>query len=151
MSFKNILYIIFCIFSFLLLNNSILKEYHSENTVNQNSYNELYFLQVGIYNSEDEMKEQLKNIKYYMFNNKNNKYYTYLAITSDLENKNRLVNYYASKGYELKEKIYKINDEKFLEILSQYDLMLKESDDEVIESIESQVLAKYEETQNDFN
>jgi len=62
------------------------------------------------------------------------------------ENVDKIKGYYEQKGYDIYVKQININNENFSVVLEQYDGLLKESSDpEVIGTICSQVLNKYEE------
>ena len=59
---------------------------------------------------------------------------------------NKIKGYYAEKGYNTYVKEISIDNENFITVLEQYDSLLKEStDSEVIGTVCSQVLNKYEE------
>ena len=92
------------------------------------------------------MRENVINFPYYIYMNKDNKYYVYIGITQSQENLERIKGYYEKKGYIINVKDYKIEEESFLIALEQYDNLLAESkDDSIIEGVCSQVLSKYEE------
>ena len=91
------------------------------------------------------MKEALKNFQYYTYAFENDKYYTYIGITKDDENLEKLKGYYKNLGYVIYVKEQNISDKEFIETLTQYDTLLKNSDDlELTEAVMAQVLSEYE-------
>ena len=59
---------------------------------------------------------------------------------------NKIKGYYKEKGYNTYVKEISISNDNFITVLEQYDILLSESSDlQVIETICSQVLNKYEE------
>ena len=104
------------------------------------------FLELGTYDTEEEMKEDTVKFPYYIYMLKDNKYSVYIAITKNEENLNRIKGYYEEKGYITNVREFKVDNEAFLVILEEYDNLLKESeDDTIIDAVCSQVLIKYEE------
>lgn len=113
--------------------------------VMSNTFN-TFFLELGVYESEEEMKDHTINFPYYIYMTKDNKYYVYIAITKNENNLNRIKGYYEQKGYVINVKQYEIENEAFMIVLEQYDNLLAEStDDSIIDGVCSQVLSKYEE------
>lgn len=106
----------------------------------------LYFIQYGVFSSLESMEENTINLENYVYNIDEEKYYVYIGITKDKENKDKLINYYKSIGYDTIVKEYQIKNEKFINELNNYDTLLKETnDDTAIASIINQTLIKYEE------
>lgn len=104
------------------------------------------FLQLGVYSNEASMKENLKNLSYYTYLIEDSKYYVFGGMTKTKENVDKIKGYYQSLGYDSYAKEYKIKSTAFSEVLGQYDLMLKETQDQkTIGAICNQVIAKYEE------
>lgn len=105
-----------------------------------------YFLQEGVYSSEEIMKENTENIKVKAIDIDNNKYYVYIGITRDVENAKKIKNLYTQKGYNIYIKEQKIINEEFLSNLTQFDLLIKNTkNEEEISKILEVVLANYEE------
>ena len=104
------------------------------------------FLELGSYNTREEMDENTAKFPYYIYMLQEGKYYAYIAITQDDENLNRIKGYYEEKGYITNVREFKVDNEAFLVILEEYDNLLKESEeDSIIDAVCSQVLIKYEE------
>lgn len=106
----------------------------------------IYFVQQGVYSSKESMESSTTSLPYYIYNIEDNKYYVYIGITKNLENADKIKGYYEDLGYTTYVKEFNIDNEDFITVLSQYDVLLKESSDkEVIGTVCSQVLNKYEE------
>lgn len=105
-----------------------------------------YFLQEGVYTSEKIMLENTENINGKVINYENNKYYVYLGITKDETNARKIKDIYTDKGYDLYIKEQKLNNEEFSSNVTQFDLLLNNTDNpEEILTITEVVLANYEE------
>lgn len=126
----------------------MLNQYQNPNSiipVISNSF-KIYFLELGSYDSEEQMKKSTSEFPYYIYMLKNGKYYVYIGITKNEENLEKIKGYYEEKGYVITVRDYKIENEAFLTVLEQYDTLLLESEDaSIIEGVCSQVLTKYEE------
>ena len=88
----------------------------------------LFYIQRGVYSDMESM------------------YYAFIGITVSKDNALKIQNYYKEIGYDtfLKEKI--TDNSEFINVLSQYDELLRQTDSaEAIGTICNQVLAKYEE------
>ncbi len=110
----------------------------------------LMFVMNGIYSSKDEMEASCSSLKSYIYSLENDKYYVYLGITKNLENFDKLKGYFNRKGYDVSERTLNINNDSYIELLDQYDILLsKTNDDDVIEAIASQSITKYKEYIND--
>lgn len=110
------------------------------------NYNTYYFIQEGVYSSEEIMNENIKNISNKIIDYKDNKYYVYLGITTDIANVEKIKNIYEEMGYQLYVKEINLSNEEFYNNVSQFDLLIKNSSkDEEILTIEEVVLANYEE------
>lgn len=106
----------------------------------------LYFVQVGVYSKIENMKSAMENIESYIYTEQDGKYYVYIGITGNEENLQKLKGYFEKQSYNIYIKEIMIENSAFLEVLSQYEQLLKEAtDDESIKSIIKGVLAKYEE------
>ncbi len=106
----------------------------------------LYFLQVGVYSTKENMEQNLNNEHYYIYSEVDGMYYVYLAITKQEENIDKLKGYFNSLGYDIYVKEFTLDNESFKNIIDQYDALLEGTDDiNTIKAICSQILAKYEE------
>ncbi len=105
-----------------------------------------YFLQEGIYSSKEIMTENTKDLDVKLINEENGKYYVYLGITRDEENAKKIKELYSKKGYQLYIKEVSLTNEEFYNNVTQFDLLIKNTEKESeILTIEEVVLANYEE------
>lgn len=106
-----------------------------------------YFLQEGIYSSKKIMEENIQNISPKIINYDNSKYYVYLGITKDEDNAKKIKKIYSQKGYNIYIKEVKLNNEEFYNNVTQFDLLLNNTNNSnEILKITEVVLANYEET-----
>ena len=106
-----------------------------------------YFLQEGIYSSKKIMEENIKNISPKIINLDDSKYYVYLGITKDEDNAKKIKKIYSQKGYNIYIKEVKLNNEEFYNNVTQFDLLLNNTNNSnEILKITEVVLANYEET-----
>lgn len=108
--------------------------------------NNSYFLQQGVYKNLENVKSSTKDIENYIIEEKEDKYYVYVGITTKMENANRIKKIYKDKDIDLYIKEAKIDNEEFYNNLEQYDVLLSgvsKSDD--ILSISKVILSSYEE------
>ena len=139
-------FIIALVIGFFLC-NFFIKQYNDYNGIKVvNSGYELYFIEYGIYDSASDMEKETINLENYIYSENEGKYYVYIGITEDKENANKIVNHYKQKGYETSIKKFGITNKEFIEIIKNYDTLLKNINDETaVSSLISQVLTKYEE------
>lgn len=146
MKLKNIIPVALCILIGFFMGTFMLKQYNREVDAVSLSGENLYFIQVGVFSSEEAMKKELSNFTYYIYTKENNMYHAYTGITKDKENLEKLKDFYVSAGYDIYVREMFVSNISFITVLSQYDLLLNETTDtKIIESIENQVLSKYEE------
>lgn len=124
-----------------------IKQYDQYNGIKiSNNGEELYFIQYGVFSSVESMEENTISLQNYVYNEENNQYFVYVGITKEKDNANKIVAYYKELGYDTIIKNFSITSKQFLELLVNYDSILKQTDDETaISSIINQVLMKYEE------
>lgn len=151
MKLKNIFPVVLCILIGFFMGNFMFKQYNTEKA--SITGENLYFLQIGVYSSEDKMKESLKNIQYYIYTKSDDMYYAYVGIIKSKDNLEKLKDYYKKEGYDIYVKEVFVSNSSFITVLEQYEMMLKETkDNKIIKSIINQILSKYEELElNDKN
>lgn len=111
-----------------------------------NNSNTLYFIRQGIYSDKESMEKNMTDFSYYIYNLEDDKYHTYIGITSSKKNSQKLKDFYEKLGYITYIKEINISSKSFMEVLEQYDKLLENTDEEkTIKAICSQVLSKYEE------
>ncbi|MBQ3469111.1 MAG: hypothetical protein IJH18_03585 [Bacilli bacterium] len=107
--------------------------------------NSFYIMQEGVYNSEEQLRENVKSLSPKAVINKDDKYYVYVGITKDEKVLEKLFNIYKDKGYTIYTKEEDFNNAEFARINSQFDEMIKKTNDpEEILKMEELVLASYQ-------
>ena len=129
------------------LGNFFLKQYNDFNGIKVSNVGEtLYFIQYGTFSNLKELEDNTINLQNYVYNEQDNLYYVYVGITKLKENAEKIVKHYNNLGYEVIIKEFEISNKNFIDVLNNYDEVLKSTDDETtISSIVNQVLSKYEE------
>lgn len=141
MNRKFLIYIIISILTGAILGNLFYKKYEEEQMLN-NDYNS-YLLQLGVYNSKDEINLDFDN---YIVIEKNNKYYVYLGISSNKSNATKLQNAFLEQDIKVSIKKSVINNIEFMSNLEQFDILLDSaSSNEDIMSINEVIMSSYEE------
>lgn len=111
-----------------------------------NEADEYYFLQLGTYNTKEELENAAINLENYVYRKEDEKYYMYVGVTRNKENVTKIKNYYKNKNINVEEKTFYINSKKFKEVINNLDSILAiSSDDIVLNEIINQGLNKYEE------
>lgn len=149
---KIIIPIVLCIIVGFLFGKIMFSQYENEDaefTSSNPKSERVYFIQAGVYSNIENMKEAFNSTENYIYRLEDNKYHVYVAMTKEKDNVEKLKNYYEKK-YSIYVKEIEISNNAFLDILSQYDLLLKEATtDESIYTIEKSLLAKYEELKDE--
>lgn len=123
---------------------------HAEGITVSKNAETIYYVQRGVYSSKENMQDNMGEFEHYIYNVEDNMYYTYIGISTNKKNAEKIQGCYKEKGYDtyIKEKI--TDNAGFLTVLGQYDdLLSKTKDGGTINAICNQVLAKYEEMVND--
>ena len=109
----------------------------------------LFYIQRGVYSDMDNMKNNMKDFTHYIYNVEDNQYKTYIGISKNKKNIEKLKGFFEKKQYNTYIETKITDNEEFLTVLGQYDEVLSQTDDEnAINVICNQVLAKYEEMVN---
>ena len=129
------------------LSNFFLRQYNDFNGIKVSGIGEeLYFIQYGVFSNLESLEENTIELQNYVYTRQDNLYYVYVGITKIEENANKIVELYKSLGYDTIIKKFSITNKDFLELLVNYDEVLRSTNDNTaISSIISQVLTKYEE------
>lgn len=144
---KYLLTFLFALIVGFFLSNFFLTQYKDFEGIKVSHTGEkLYFIQYGVFSSLENLEENTISLQNYVYNKQDNLYYVYVGITKLEENAKKLVNYYKKLGIDATIKEFGITNKEFLELLLNYDEILKNTDDETaIASLINQVLIKYEE------
>ena len=134
------------IIGFFLL-KFFLKQYDEYKGIKvSNSVDNLYFIQYGVFSSLESLEENTISLQNYVYNKQDDLYYVYVGITKIEDNSKKIVEFYNKLGYEVIIKKFNITNKKFVDLLNNYDEILKNTDDETaLAAIINQTLIKYEE------
>ncbi|MDD3453772.1 MAG: hypothetical protein PHN42_05840 [Bacilli bacterium] len=142
---NNLLSIFFCCIIGLSLSYFMFNQYDKDSVKTYIEKETLNFLQIGVYSSKEEMQNNVKNVPYYIYMEENNQFIVFIAITKN-ENLDKIKGYYESLGYVINVRTFEITNQKFFELLNQYEMMISQiKENSSILNIESQILSKYEE------
>ncbi len=107
---------------------------------------DIYFLQCGAYSTLDASNQPIDGIEEKITMKEGNKYYSYIGMTSNLKIAETIKSLYEKKGIDIYIKEIHLENEDFLNELTQYDVLLESSDTlEEINSVLKTVLATYDE------
>lgn len=105
----------------------------------------IYFLQEGVYSNEEIMKKNMTQFNYYIYDVEEDGYHTYVGITKNKENAQKVKGFFKEKGYDIYIRENTINNNSFISVLNQYDILLSSAENDTIDSICNQILNSYEE------
>ena len=144
---KYLLTVIVSLLVGFLLSFYMLKEYENTDIFPVfNTSETAYLIQQGVYSSIESMEENTTALTDYIYSIIDDMYYVYVGMSLDSENVSKIQNYYKDKGINTIIKTTSLTDKDFIESLKQYDMVLKETnDEETILEICKQVLSKYKE------
>ena len=144
MNKKFLIYILFAILSGLILGNIFYRQYEKEQNLD-NDYN-TYLLQLGIYDSREELESKTKNIENYLLIERDNKFYVYLGISTKKDNAKKIQNVFLDNDINVSIKKSVIDNIEFMSNLEQFDILLDNAETkEDILSINEVILSSYEE------
>ena len=105
-----------------------------------------YFLQEGVYSNQTILDNNLEKLNQKIIDYQKGKYYVYVGITKDKEVLDKLTQIYKKNGFAIYPKEKNITSAEFSANVKQFDLLIKETNEEAqILTIEKVVLANYEE------
>lgn len=144
---KYLLTIIISLLVGFLLSFYMLKEYESVNIIPVFNVKETaYLVQQGVYSSMESMQENTSHLTDYIYSVIDNMYYVYIGISLESDNVNKIQEYYKNKDIKTIIKTTTISDNDLINSLRQYDMVLKETnEEETIKEIIKQTLSKYKE------
>ena len=106
----------------------------------------VYYLQYGVYSSQENMEKSVISLPYYIYRLEENQYHVYIGLTAKEENVTKLQEYFTSLGYVTYKKEGYIRNQEYIEKLNTLDEMLtKVSDQETINDINEKILENYKE------
>lgn len=113
-----------------------------------NNMTDIYFIELGKYNSLEEMQNKMLDIPYYIYNDDNDIYTSYIGISTNEKNALKIKGYFDNLGYVTNIEVIGVSNTIFIDVLKEYDKLLETSNDKTISSICSQILSEYEELVN---
>ena len=122
----------------------VYKQYNGSKKIAKD-YQELYFLQEGVYNSKESLDNNTKDINPKLVVNKDKKYYVYVGITKDLYNASKIKRFYRKKGYKIYNKVKKVNNKEFVNNVNEFDILMMNANNSDIFVIEEVILSNYKE------
>ena len=146
MKIKFLIPIIFSIVIGFLLGQVFFSEYNNESLTAFNEGETVYFIQLGVYQNINNIKENISNYEEFLIELEKDGYHVYAGITKIKKQAERIKVYYESLGNNVYIKERKLTNNPFLNILDEYDKIttIASNDDDLI-SIERIVLSNYEE------
>ncbi len=106
----------------------------------------VYMLQCGAYTTESASKEEIPGVEDKITIKEGNKYYSYIGMTSSKKNALAIQEMYQKQGVSLYIKDTYLDNDDFINELSQYDVLLENSDTlEEVNSVLKTILATYDE------
>jgi len=123
----------------------IFNNYGVENYV-FNEKGNIYLLQCGAYNNEETSKKEIKGIDEKITIKEDDKYYSYIGMTTDYKIAEKIQKLYKKENIDIYIKDSYLDDEDFINQLTQYDVLLESSNTKAeINAILKTVLATYDE------
>ncbi|MDD4036425.1 MAG: hypothetical protein PHS45_03805 [Bacilli bacterium] len=146
MNVKMIIPIIGSILLGYFFGNIIFKEYRRNTGEVFSQQENVYFLQQGVYSSIKSLEEHTKSIQNYIYEKDGDFYRVYVALTKNHENALKLEELYEESGNDIYIRELPLKNKNFLNILEQYDNLIKETNDNNnLLIIAREVLIKYKE------
>lgn len=102
----------------------------------------VYMLKYDTYKNKEDMINNTSNLEKYIYIEKDNKFYVYVAVAKTMDSINKLKNIYSDN---LKVEKVNIKNDGFIQNLDEYEKLLKSTNDtDSLKVIESEILSCYE-------
>ena len=102
----------------------------------------VYMLKYDTYKNKEDMLNNTSNLERYIYIEKDNKFYVYVAVAKTMDSINKLKNIYSDN---LKVEKVNIKNDGFIQNLDEYEKLLKSTNDiDSLKVIESEILSCYE-------
>lgn len=102
----------------------------------------VYMLKYDTYKTKEDMLNNTSNLERYIYIEKDNKFYVYVAVAKTMDSINKLKNIYSDN---LKVEKVNIKNDGFIQNLDEYEKLLKSTNDiDSLKVIESEILSCYE-------
>lgn len=109
-----------------------------------NSGEKYYFLQMGVFSNYDSMLDNTTKFPNYIYMIEDDKYYVFSCISKDMDNINKIKDYYKNIGYDNYVKEFTLADDELSKTVDKVDMILKETNEGIIELCK-QSISKYKE------
>lgn len=141
---------IFILLGFNVGNSIFSKRINVINEINKN--NTYYFLQEGMYSSQEILNANIKKITQKIISKDKDYYYVYIGITKNMEIAKKIKELYEERGYKIKIIEKRLKNEEFSNNVTQFDILLKDAKtfDEIL-TIEKIILSNYDDLINNPN
>ena len=137
---KNLKFIFYILISIILgvtFGRVFFKDYNDNSLTAFKEGEKLYFVQTGVYDSIDTIKEVYEDYDKYLIQEEDNNYHVYVGISTSKNIANRIKDYYKTLGNNIYIKKNNINNYDFLSILKEYEKIINiTSNDEDLIDIE---------------
>ena len=136
--------VVIAVFSGAIIGNMFYKNYEEEQNLNID-YN-TYLLQLGVYDSNEDVVEATTGLEGYLVIEGDNKFYVYVGVSTKINNAEKVKDAFLEQDINVSIKKSVINDIEFMSNLEQFDILLDSaSSNEDIMSINEVILSSYEE------
>lgn len=106
----------------------------------------LYFIQIGVYNDLDSIKNNYSDYKNYLVLEEDDGFHVYVGISSSKEISNKIKGHYESLGNNIYIKEKYVNNYDFISILNEYDKITNITNNEKdLVEIEKIIISNYKE------
>ena len=109
-----------------------------------NSGEKYYFLQMGVFSNYDSMLDNTTKFPNYIYMIEDDKYYVFSCISKDMDNINKIKDYYKNIGYDNYVKEFTLADDELSKTVDKVDMILKETNEGLVELCK-QSISKYKE------
>lgn len=143
--------LVICVLVGTLFGKIMFDQYQKEDTKQASTtpVENVYFFQIGVYSKLDNLKSARELYPNSVYMKKDDRYYLFVGMTKDEQNKQKLKDYFDSLSYDIYIKQMDLDNAGFLETLTEYDKLLKDANTvDEIANINKTILAKYEELVN---
>lgn len=140
--------IVFTLLFSILLGSIAGKFLYSKFSTEVLAFNEGYkliFLRQGVYTDKKVMDENTKRLDPKLVIQEDDKYYVYVGITSNEKIAERLKKIYSDMDIDVYEKDVYVDDDTFVNNVTQFDSIILSSNEEEILTVEEVILSNYEE------
>lgn len=145
MKYKFLIPITFSILIGLFFGKTFFDIYDSSSMTVFDEKDKVYMLQIGVYETEEQMSKTLKDYKKYLSIKEKDGYHLYVGITKSDEIAKKIKEFYEKDNYSIYIRENIENNKSFLSVLSEYDKIIDITSNSEINEIEKIVISNYKE------